>query len=98
MTTKKRRSVKKFTTLDDFLSEEGTREAFQAVAVKEVLAWQIAEAMKAQGLSRKRLAERMGTSGSQVSRLLDPKDGNVTLATLQRAARIVGRELRLELV
>jgi antitoxin HicB len=98
MTTKKRRSVKKFTTLDDFLSEEGTREAFQAVAVKEVLAWQIAEAMKAQGLSRKRLAERMGTSRSQVSRLLDPKDGNVTLATLQRAARIVGRELRLELV
>jgi antitoxin HicB len=98
MKTKKRRSVKKFTTLDDFLSEEGTREAFQAVAVKEVLAWQIAEAMKAQGLSRKRLAERMGTSRSQVSRLLDPKDGNVTLATLQRAARIVGRELRLELV
>src|SRR6202521_5474091 len=98
MTTKKRRSVKKFTTLDDFLSEEGTREAFQAVAVKEVLAWQIAEAMKAQGLSPKRLAERMGTSRSQVSRLLDPKDGNVTLATLQRAARIVGRELRLELV
>jgi len=98
MTTKRRRSIKKFTTLDDFLSEEGTREAFQAVAVKEVLAWQIAEAMKAQGLSRKRLVERMGTSRSQVSRLLDPKDGNVTLATLQRAARIVGRELRLELV
>jgi antitoxin HicB len=98
MTTKKRRSTKGFTTLDDFLAEEGTREAFQAVAVKEVLAWQIEEAMKAQGLSRKRLAERMGTSRSQVSRLLDPKDGNVTLVTLQRAARIIGRELRLELV
>jgi antitoxin HicB len=98
MTIKKRRSVKKFRTLYDILSEEGTREAFQAVAVKEVLAWQIAEAMKAHGLSRKRLAERMGTSRSQVSRLPDPKDGNVTLATLQRAAWIVGRELRLELV
>jgi antitoxin HicB len=54
--------------------------------------------MKAQKLSRKRLAERMGTSRSQVGRLLDPKDGNVTLTTLQRAAAIVGRKVRLDLV
>ena len=63
-----------------------------------MLAWQIAEAMKARNLSRKRLAERMKTSRSQISRLLDPKDGNVTINTLQRAAKIVGRTLRLELV
>ena len=67
------------------------------MAIKEVLAWQLAEAMKAQNLSRKRLAERMQTSRSQIRRLLDPKDGNVTIATLQRAARMVGRTLRLEL-
>jgi antitoxin HicB len=73
-------------------------EEFEALAVKEALASQIAEAMKAQNLSRKRLAERMKTSRSQVSRLLDPKDGNVTIATLQRAANIVGRTLRVELV
>ena len=85
-------------TLDDFLKDEGKLEEFQAVAIKEVLAWQIGEAMKAQNLSRKRLAERMHTSRSQVSRLLDPKDGNVTIATLQRAARVVGRTLRLELI
>jgi len=85
-------------TLDVVPKAEGKREEFEAVAIKEVLAWQIAEAMKSQNLSRKRLAERMGTSRSQVGRLLDPKDGNVTLATLQRAARIVGRTLRLELV
>lgn len=54
--------------------------------------------MKAQGLSRKRLAKRMNTSRSQISRLLDPKDGNVTLATLQRAAALLGRKVRLELV
>lgn len=71
---------------------------FQAVAIKEVLAWQIGEAMKAQKLTRKGLAEKMGTSRSQISRLLDPKDGNVTLLTLQRAAEIVGRRVRLELV
>lgn len=95
---KTKRSVNHLTTLDQFLKDEGQFEEFEAVAIKEVLAWQIAEAMKAQKLSRKRLAERMKTSRSQISRLLNPKDGNVTIATLQRAAKIVGRTLRLELV
>lgn len=98
MSTKTPRSTEDLTTLDAFLEGEGTRDAFQAVAIKEVLAWQIIEAMKAHGLSRKRLAECMGTSRSQVSRLLDPKDGNVTLATLQRAAALLGRKVRLDLV
>jgi antitoxin HicB len=98
MKKKTSRSMKELTRLDDFLREEGKLEEFEAVAVKEVLAWQIAEAMKAQNLSRKRLAERMRTSRSQISRLLDPKDGNVTISTLQRAAKIVGRTLRLELI
>jgi antitoxin HicB len=78
--------------------QDGTREAFEAIAIKEELARQIAEAMKAQNLSRKRLAERMNTSRSQIRRLLDPKDGNVTIATLQRAARVVGRTIRVELI
>ena len=98
MKRKKVRSTASLTTLDDFLKQEGKLEEFEAVAIKEVLAWQIGEAMKAQKLSRKRLAERMNTSRSQIGRLLDPKDGNVTIATLQRAARVVGRTLRLELV
>jgi predicted XRE-type DNA-binding protein len=83
---------------DAFLEEKRMLEEFEAAAIKETLACQIAEAMKAQNLSRKRLAERMKTSRSQISRLLDPKDGNVTITTLQRAAKIVGRTLRLELV
>jgi hypothetical protein len=99
MATKKKviRSTAKLTTLDDFLGEEGTRDEFEAIAVKEVLAWQIEQAMK-KNISRNSLAQRMKTSRSQIGRLLDPKDGNVTLATLQRAARMVGRSLRLELV
>ena len=95
---KRPRSARKLSTLDDFLTREGKREEFEAVAIKEVLAWQIVEAMKAKNMSRQGLAQRMNTSRSQVRRLLDPKDGNVTLATLQRAAKIVGRSLRLELV
>ena len=91
------RSTKELSSLDEFLAEEGRLEEFEAVAIKEVLAWQLAEAMKAQKLSRKGLAERMQTSRSQIRRLLDPKDGNVTIATLQRAARMLGRTLRLDL-
>ena len=98
MKKKRTRSTGELTTLDDFLKDEGKLEEFEAVAIKEVLAWQIAQAMKAQNLSRKRLAERMKTSRSQISRLLDPKDGNVTITTLQRAAKMVGRTLRVELV
>ena len=84
--------------MDDFLNHGTALEEFEALVVKEALAGQIAEAMKAQNLSRKRLAERMKTSRSQLSRLLDPKDGNVTIATLQRAAKMIGRTLRVELV
>ena len=92
------RSTAKLPTLDDFLAEEGKRDEFEAIAVKEVLAWQIEQAMKEKNISRNNLAQRMKTSRSQIGRLLDPKDGNVTLTTLQRAARMVGRSLRLELV
>ncbi len=92
------RSTEGFTSLDEFLVEEGKLEEFEAIAIKEVLAWQIENAMQEKKLSRKRLAEQMGTSRSQISRLLDPKDGNVTLTTLQRAAEIVGRKVRIEFV
>ena len=92
------RSIEDFTSVDEFLAEEGKVELFEAIAIKEVLAWQLENAMQEQKLSRKRLAEQMGTSRSQVSRLLDPTDGNVTLTTLQRAAEIVGRKVRIEFV
>ncbi len=98
MTTKKNRSTEGFATLDAFLEEEGVRDEFQAVAIKEVLSWQIKQAMESKKLSQARLAKLMGTSRSQVSRLLDPADGNVTLVTLQRAAEMLGRKVRLELV
>ena len=94
----KKRSVAGLTTVDEWLEEEGWREEFEATAIKEVLAWQLAEAMKSKNLSQRALAEQMGTSRSQVSRLLNPRDGNVTLTTLQRAAKIVGRSVRIELV
>lgn len=83
---------------DDFLREEGRLEETQTIALKRVLAWALAEAMKSQGLTKKALAERMGTSRSQLDRLLDPDHTDVKLDTLVRAARATGQELRLELV
>lgn len=84
-------------SLDDFLQEEGQLEESQALAVKEVLVWELHRAMQAQALSKSRLAVLLKTSRSQVDRLLDPRR-DVTLSTLQRAAAIVGLKLQIELV
>jgi antitoxin HicB len=85
------------TTLDEFLAEEGLREAAKAEALTRVVAWQLTEEMERQGITKAALAERMHTSRAQVDRILRAK-GNVTIETLQRAAAVVGRELRLELI
>ena len=84
-------------SLDDFLKEEGIYEETQAQAIKEVVAWQLAEARKARKLSRARLAVLLKTSRTQVNRLLDPTQ-DITLSSLQRAAKLVGRRVHLELV
>jgi antitoxin HicB len=83
--------------LDDFLKEEGIYEEAQAKAIKEVVAWQLAAAMKKKKISKVRMAALLKTSRTQVDRLLDPKN-DITLSSLQRAAAIVGRRVRIELV
>jgi antitoxin HicB len=94
---KKRMNPHWGSTLDEFLGEEGIREAAKTEAVTRVVAWQLSEEMKRQGMSKARLAELMNTSRAQVDRILKAK-GNVTIETLQRAAALVGRQVRLELV
>ena len=85
-------------SLDDFLAEEGILEEVEAIAIKRVLARQVAEEMQAQRLTKKAFSERIGTSRSALDRLLDPSNTSVTLRTLQKAASTVGRRPRLELV
>lgn len=82
---------------DDFLAEDGLLEATTAIAIKRVIAWQIAEAMKARGLTKKAMAERMHTSRSHLDRLLDATDTGLTIDTLSRAAQALGYRVRLEL-
>ncbi len=84
-------------SVDDFLRDEGIFEEAQAQAVKEVVAWQLAEAMKKKKISKNKLAALLKTSRSQVDRILDPKN-DITLGSLQRAAAMVGRRVSIELV
>ena len=83
--------------IDDFLKEEGIFEEAQAQAIKEVVAWQLAEAMKKKKISKNKMATFLKTSRSQVDRLLDPKN-DITLGSLQKAAAMVGRRVNIELV
>jgi hypothetical protein len=85
-------------TLDAFLAEEGLLDEATEHAIKGVLAWQIDQEMKAQNLSKVAMARRMQTSRAQLDRLLDPENSSVTLHTLHRAAAILGKRLRMELV
>jgi antitoxin HicB len=84
-------------SIDDFLKGEGIFEEAQAKAIKEVVAWQLAKAMKKKNLSKKKMAVLLKTSRTQVDRLLSGRD-DITLSSLQRAAAIVGRRVMIELV
>ena len=95
---KRRKNPHIGSSLDDFLKDEGIYDEVDALVAKEKIAFQLRERMKAENISINRMAVAMKTSRTQVHRLLDPKNGNVTLATLQKAAGIVGRRIRLELV
>jgi hypothetical protein len=84
-------------SIDSFLKEEGIFEEAQAEAIKEVVAWQLAKAMKKRKISKNKMASLLKTSRTQIDRLLDPKD-DITLSSLQRAAAMVGRRVSIELV
>jgi DNA-binding Xre family transcriptional regulator len=85
-------------TVDSWLREEGMYEEVSAIAIKRVVARQVEAAMVEKGLSKAEMARRMHTSRAALNRLLDPANDAVTLSTLQKAAQVVGRELRMELV
>ncbi len=86
------------TSLDDFLKEEGILEETSTIALKEALAWQVQQAMEKGKITKVEMAKRMNTSRAALDRLLDPGNASVTLQTLSRAARAIGRDLRIELI
>ncbi|MGH8402011.1 MAG: Fis family transcriptional regulator [Gammaproteobacteria bacterium] len=82
---------------EDFLAKEGRLNESTAVALKRVIAWELERAIKAQHLTKNIVAKRMKTSRAQLDRLLDPGNPSVTLETITRAARAVGREVKITL-
>ena len=84
-------------SFDDFLKEEAMLEEVTAVAMKRVIAWQIAQEMKAQQLTKTALAKRMHTSRAALNRLLDENDSSLTLTTLASAAAALGKKVNLQL-
>ena len=92
MVTKNKHTGSSF---DAFLEEEGLRDEVEAVALKRVLIWHLEQQMQAKRLTKTALAARLGTSRTQLSRLLDPENASVQLDTMTRAARAVGLRLKL---
>ena len=90
-------NIHRGSSFDDFLREEGIDEGVAAAAAIEILAWQLKNALETQGISKAEMARRMGTSRSQVDRILAADTDEVKFSTLQRAAKAVNRTLLLEL-
>ena len=85
-------------SFDSWLREEGIYGEASANAINRVVARQVEAAMQEKGISKSEMARRMHTSRAALDRLLDPENAAITLSTLQKAAAVVGREIRLELV
>ena len=85
-------------SLDDWLKEEGIYDEVVAQVEKEVIAWQLQQAMKKKKITKKQMAEKMRTSRTQIDKLLNPRDGNVTIKTLHKAAAVVGKRFEYKLV
>lgn len=85
-------------SLDDFLRKEGILEETRAIAIKEAVAFQIQQAMETENITKVEMARRMKTSRAALDRFLAPGNASVTLQTLTRAARAIGRDLRIELI
>jgi antitoxin HicB len=80
-------------TFDSFLEQEGIRGEVEAVAIKRALAWQLSQAMQQQQKTKQAMAKQLHTSRSQLDRLLDPQNVSVTLDTITRAAKALGKRV-----
>ena len=94
----RKRNPHEGSTVESWLEEEGFLDDATEKAVREVIAWQVAREMKRRRITKAEMARRMATSRSQLDRLLDPKGPSVTLGTLSKAARAIGKRLKVDLV
>lgn len=83
---------------ESFLKDQGTHGEVTAASIKRVIAWQLKQAMQEQKMSKSKMAQAMQTSRSQLDRILDPEFESIQLNTLINAARVLGHDLKIELV
>ena len=83
---------------DDFLQEEGIYEQVQLNALKKTIAHQIKAMMEERGIPKTEMASRMNTSRSSLDRLLNEDSYNVNIATISKAAFVLGKRIELSLV
>jgi antitoxin HicB len=85
-------------SFDDFLDEENLLAEANEIAIKRVIAWQLQQEIESKQMTKTGLAKAMGTSRAAVDRLLDPDNTSVTLNTLSKAARVLGKSIKIDLV
>jgi antitoxin HicB len=98
MKEKSKRTDHSGSYFDEFLREEGMLEEAETVAIKRVIAWQLQREMQRKRITKKAMAGRLGTSRSQLDRLLDPQNAGVTLGALSRAAMVLGKRLKVQII
>jgi antitoxin HicB len=89
----RKRTTHTGSTFDSYLAQEGFQQEVEAVAMKRVLAGQLERAMQEQRKTKQAMAKQLRTSRSQLDRLLDPQNISVTLDTITRAARALGKRI-----
>jgi hypothetical protein len=83
---------------DDFLTEETIKDEVEATAIKRVITFQLQQEMKKKHITKTGMAKKMHTSRSAVDRLFDPENDSLTLVTLNKAAHVLGKKLKVQLV
>ena len=86
------------TDFSDFLKEDGIFEETNDIAIKRVIAYQLEQEMKAQNITKTKMAEMMNTSRAVVNRLLNPDNSSLTLSTLESATQALGKRLSISIV
>jgi antitoxin HicB len=85
-------------SFEDFLKDLGIRDEVYGTAMKYVIAWQLEQARKNKHLSKSKMANLMGTSRTQLDRILDPQNVAVSLGMIDKAAHVLGKKLQVDLI
>jgi len=85
-------------SFDDFLEEENILAESDSIAIKRVIAFEVEKSMQEKHITKTEMAKRMGTSRSSLTRLLDPLNNSITLATIETALAAIGKRVQIQIV